>query len=447
MAGEESTVWGNAAAAGNPDADAPVHAGHLFRSLGGVGVISLAGLAFSVAMTRLLSLADVGRIGIVRPVLELLLIPAGLGMPVCIAKHAGAGGLLQSDRDRIYRTGTAMGLASAALLGAGVFILMRHRPLTTDPAVARYLGWMALLLPAMVFYETGIGFLRGTGRIPSLAASQAGRGVVLLALGIPLTAALGLFGWGAGRGLTELCAAGIVLYAVRAAWSRRSMSQVGGETRRSGVFDAALARGFLSFGVFSAMTQAALAVPAAAEVLILERTLSDTELIGRYSMARLVFDSVMLIPGAFLQAHFHRAAARAGDREAAWDQFVQDSGAVLVIIAPVVFAGWIAAPYVRIVFGPEYAVTGVWLQGMLPAVCIRSAAMVASSFAVAVGRVRANFLAAAAGTVVAVGLSLTLIPRFGAPGAIMAMTAAFSLRAVLGWLIMIRFRYEGRLRG
>lgn len=425
-------------------ADPAVHVGHLIRSLGGIGVVSFAGLAFSIAMTRLLSVADVGRVGVVRPVLDLLLIPAGLGMPICIARHVGASG--GAGRARIWRTGTALALASSVALAAGMFVLMRTVRVTSDPVVARYLGWMSLMLPAMVLYETGIGYLRGTGGIPSLSAAQAGRGTILLALGIPLTAGFGMFGWGAARAGTELCAAVLALVLVRRAMLARGEARPGGGEGDAPPLNPpdagkSLVGGFLAFGVFSALTQGAAAVPAAAEVLILDRKLADPEVIGRYSVARLIFNSLMLVPGAFVQAHFHRMAALARDREGLWDQFIQDSGTVLVIIAPVVFVGWVAAPHVDLVFGPEYAATGLYLRGMLPAVCIHAAAMVGSSFAIAAGRVRSDFAATAAGAALSVILNFALIPEFGVGGAIMAMTAGYTLRGALVWGVMIRHRY------
>lgn len=415
-------------------------AASLFHSSWSLGFVSLSGFALNVALARLLPVEDFGRMRVVRTAIEFLAIPAALGMAACASREAAlrrAGEA--SSLAAAFATTLAWTLVGGLLACVPLWAAIAFASPFRDPAAGRALAWAAFAIPPMAAFACLRGFLQGAGRIPELARAQAGRSVALLALAPAGALAGGLLGWAAARVLAEIAAAAATFRACRIA-----LRDAGG---RAGVrFDRELAWPFLRFGAFAALAQTVFAVVGAADVILLERLLADPRRVAVYGAATLFFNTALLLPNAYVQAHFSRFGARGDDPSETFGRFVQASMMSLLLAAPAAFACWVGAPLVAVVLGPDYREAAVVFRWMIPAFVLQCAGIVGGNFAVIAGRVGWNLVAMSVVAAVNVALNLRLIPRFELAGAVMATTASAATLVATTWILMTLHRASGGRR-
>lgn len=108
--------------------------------------------------------------------------------------------------------------------------------------------------------------------------------------------------------------------------------------------------------------------------------------------------------------------------------------ATTTIVAAIV----IASPYILRAFGPEF-IRYQWLIVWIGIAQVVNAATGAAPLLLAMtGDMKSRIGAQAVTMVVQVGLGLALIPAFGAPGAVAALTAAILVWSILHWWLALR---------
>ena len=205
-------------------------------------------------------------------------------------------------------------------------------------------------------------------------------------------------------------------------------------------FDPALARKLLLFGLPLAASMA-LASLANSGVRGLLDALGSAEALGLYTAAFLLVQNTLAVVAAGIASAGYPAAVRAlehGDAEAARRQVASNWSLLLAVLAPMAVGMALTAPGIAAALvGPRYVVGVAALTPWLAAAGFFAAIRAQGLDHVFQLADRPGRLACvtAAAAVIAVGLTVLLVPRFGAQGAAMASVAAAlgSCALALAW--------------
>lgn len=398
-----------------------------------LGFVSVTAFAFQIALARLLSVEEFGSMRVARAVLEFVAIPASFGMASCLSRWAGVA-RNAAERAAAREVALAWALGGSLVVAAGVAVLYRVLPgLVTDAAARDAIGTVVWAIVPLAIFTTLRGWLQGTGRVRALAGAQASRGAAQLVLGSLATWMGGLGGWVAGRILTDAFAA---FAAMGLSFGRRESAATTSPATSDSASPGDLVREFGRFGAFAALTQTVFATFTTADILLMDRLLGAPAALARYGVATLLFQTALLLPNAFVQAHFHRMAAAAPDIEATRRLLRRYTGFAMAMAAPAAIGCFFGAALIPALFGEEYREAVGLFRALIPAFAIQCAGVVAGNFVVAVGRVGWNLGAMLVVATLNVALHATLLPRMGAAGAVVATTITYaaltlSARAIL----------------
>lgn len=409
--------------------DASSDSAKVAMSLAGLGYVSVAAFIFNIILTRSLSVANYGHIGVVRTVLDMLLVPAGLGMGACIAKHVADGREGPLDRARMLSTAMAICFVSSIVTTVVAFGGLMFPAVLPDPVALGILRWMVFLTPFVALFACVTGFLQGIGNIRRLVQAMATRSTIRVGLGVVLVLAYGFTGWKATRVAVEILALVFVLPAVFHLFRYRP--------------DAARLRPFLRFGGYTAATLALSTLLAGIDILCLVHFRGDAEEIAYYKVATLMFTTALLLPNAYIQARYSKMVAEGYDGAKTWRNYTRHAGYLLGLIVPAALIAYIVAGLIPWLFGGDYAPSVGFFRWLLPAYIIQSIGKLSSNLVAGAGLIRAQFLTSGATLGANAVINVMLIPKYGVAGAIVATTASFVLKGVISTAILWRYKSLG----
>ncbi len=422
----------SAAASGIPSATASVtrrEATKLITLLFSSGFVSIAALLFNIVLTRKLSVADFGHIGVIRTGLDLLTVPAAFGMNACIAKFSADARLSEGERSNMLVTAILITLGTSIGTVVLGWLLLLWPGILPDPLALRTLRWMILGLPFIALFSTSIGYLQAVGRVRRLAVAQGGRSLVRLTLGSALVVIWGFGGWIASFFLVELIALGATLppalRGVRGRW------------------DAKYVKPFLSFSGYATTTLALAALLTGVDVMCLVHFHAEAEIIAHYKIATTIFMTTLLLPNTFIQARWSRMVAHAYDPEHMWIVLRRNTGYLMTLVIPAAILGYFVAPILPFIFGEGYEPSVQIFRWLLPAFVIHSAGKLSSNLVVGAGLMRAQLATSVATLTMNIVLNILLIPSMGVAGAVVATTGSVALKTALSPWVLRSYRKSG----
>jgi O-antigen/teichoic acid export membrane protein len=356
--------------------------------------------------------------------LESLLVTAGSGLALVLAREASAAGGRPPALLRPV-------LRGALLLGAACGLAVVAWAAVSHAAPYRQLWLLGIAAPLLLVAPTVAGSWLGQGRIWALNAPA----IVAPALVLALVAGLALTGE-AAPGVTAVlvawvlgkAAVGLVtgIVAMREAPAQPAATPAGPWWRRHGRFMATVA-----------LTNAISLLNLRATLFLVERS-QGLAVAGVYAVAVQVAELLWVFSGALTVAAYHRIA---GDDERAAARMalraLRGGLALALLAAPLLaLAGWWLLPAV---LGPAYAAARVPLLLLLPGVALYAAASSLSAFHTNFHG-RPQWAAGIAGLSLAVTLVLAavLVPRLGPAGAAIATST--------GYTVAIGYALHGFLR-
>lgn len=396
------------------------------------GLVSVAALLFNIVLTRTLTVAEFGHLGVIRTGLDLFGVPAAFGMNACIAKFAADARASEEERSSMLVTALLMTLGASALTVVLGSLLLAWPGVLPDPVALGTLRWMILVVPFVALFSTSLGFLQGVGRVRRLALAQGGRGVMRLGLGSALVMVWGFSGWVAAYFLIEILAFLTTLPALlkrlRARWNP------------------AYVRPFFSFAGYATATLALATLLTGVDIICLVHFRTDPEIIAHYKIATYIFMTSLLLPNTFIQARWSRMVAHAYDPDHTWRVLGRNTLYLMTLVLPAAVLGFFLAPVLPLIFGEGYEPSVRIFQWLLPAFIIHSAGKLSSNLVVGAGLMRAQLWTSAATLGLNVALNILLIPPLGVAGAVIATTGSVALKTVLSpWVLRAWRQRTGRL--
>ena len=374
------------------------------------------GLLFVVLLTRHLGGAEVGRYSTAAAIVVFANFLADFGTTPAITRLLSRG---EEDADELLSRTLVSSLllgAVAALVVAGFAVLMYDGAATVDVVLA------SLAIPGASVLTSLLGSLDGAGLITRRALVAALQTVVVALGVVPV-----LLGAGVRGPIVALAAAPWVALVVAASVVRRA-----GLWRSPLRFDVAatrrLFRAALPFAVSGGLT--ALVLRFDVIFLSLVRTPAET---AAYDMALRLVEATTYLGAAIGGPLLFILSRRLGQGDLAGaERAYGEALRVLYAIGLPLSLGVavLAGPITSVALGPgfDHAATPLAILGAgqwLTFVIMVQGALVMGGDAIGRG-----IAVGALNAAVTVGLDVTLVPRYGAPGAAWAMVAAWTFAAV-----------------
>jgi O-antigen/teichoic acid export membrane protein len=388
-------------------------------ALGIIGstIVTLAiGYVASIVLARSLGPAGRGLVAVIQADVSLFVSLVGLGTPTAITFYAS-----RRSRHQAALSGFALiygcvlgGLALLAVLLAGGW-LADHQGKGFDANV----WWLGAALIPLMYIEYFVASLLNARR----AYGQQNRLSVLGRVGT-LVATLALvtgLGWGVAGGLV----AAAMISIVRIAGCLPLLVRVGVRLPSRHLLKATL-----NYGWRVAVGQLFRYFSGRFDVLVLS-LLASLATVGNYAIAQMVAELVLIIPQSF--GYVVMPTVASGEDHRAGPALRLVGTLALLGVAAVAVAG----PVMIVVgFGQAFRAALVPFFILLPGIWMLAYGNICGSVLSGKKRPGASSLLAGAAALLTVVLDLALIPPFGAVGAAVASTAAYSLFGVTSLLLV-----------
>ena len=287
----------------------------------------------------------------------------------------------------------------------------------------------ALALVPNVLWQTVSGVLLGLARvrlwnyIQALPPLLSLVGLLIAVVGLDLGVEGAVGAWAAGHAATALFA----LAATYDLWSPLAVPRLldrHGET-------------ILRLALVMGAVQLVNLVSYRAELLVLGR-LEGLDDVGVYSIAMQAAEGIWLVPAAVATAITGPAVHETPER--ARSLVARAAGRGLLLGAGVAVLVGAAAPFlVPLLFGDDFSAATRPLALLLPGVVVYGPVTILVVYlSVRCGRPRLSLVVSLLAGTVTVGLSLALIPSFGASGAATASTIGYAAGGALAWVFFTR---------
>jgi O-antigen/teichoic acid export membrane protein len=340
---------------------------------------------------------------------ESLLLALCSGLGLVLAREVSHTGASPASRVRaLLRAATLLGLVAALPLAAWAAASV------AEPY--RHLWLLALAAPLVLWVPTASGLWLGQGRLLALNVPAVAGPALVLVIIVLVPGSPGVFGvlvaWVAGKALVALLTAAAALR---------------GTAGAAPVPD--LLRRHARFVAMVGLTNLISLLNLRATLFLVER-LQGLAAAGVYSVAVQVAELLWVLSSAFTVAAYHRIGGADTAAAARVTLAALRSGLWLVLAAAPLLgaAGWLLLPWL----GPDYVAARVPLLVLLPGVVLYAGASSLSAYYTNLhGRPQWAARVAALSLAIALAGALLAVPRWGALGAALATTLAYTLSIAL----------------
>ena len=340
---------------------------------------------------------------------ESLLLALCSGLGLVLAREVSHTGAPPASRVRtLLRAATLLGLVAALPLAAWAAASV------AEPY--RHLWLLALAAPLVLWVPTASGLWLGQGRLLALNAPAVAAPALVLVILVLVPGSPGVFGvlvaWVAGKALVALLTAAAALRGTAGAAPAPD-----------------LLRRHARFVAMVGLTNLISLLNLRATLFLVER-LQGLAAAGVYSVAVQVAELLWVLSSAFTVAAYHRIGGADTAAAARVTLAALRSGLLLVLAAAPLLgaAGWLLLPWL----GPDYVAARAPLLVLLPGVALYAGASSLSAFYTNLhGRPQWAARVAALSLAIALVCALLAVPRWGAIGAALATTLAYTVSITL----------------
>jgi len=385
-----------------------------------------------IALARILTQEDLGRMSYVVRIMMLITVVADVGMCTAVLKYA-AEPIEEARRNDIYRTGMIYGaLCSVGVACLYVIAVMCPGALGAGEALRGPMLVVALYIPLSALAKIPPLFLQARKQIKKASLTSMITNAIGIGLVITGAAAFGLWGFFVAMVLSPALQASAFL-----SITRRFLT---GARSSFAAF-----RRLFRFAQASMFTNVLGTANACLSLLMVKWLTQDDRIVATYAVATYVQTGLRWLPQSILQTAFPYLSQLLGDpgrlrrriRELAVKQFFV-VGSVALVFAGVGF--WL----MPLVFGAKYQGSFVPAVVLTAGVTVWSCGSPFGQALLVMDRVPVNLILALVQLAISVVSCINLIPRYGALGAAigtaLATSAASVLWVVVGSYILKRYR-------
>jgi O-antigen/teichoic acid export membrane protein len=384
-------------------------------TIGTRGLLTLVGLATSIATARFLGQTGRGEYFFAVTLAALISQFTNLGLPVSNTYFLAGDASL-----RVRLTANSLWVSIVCAGGVGVVIAL------IAPAIhggaSTYYWLAAALAPPTLFYLLGVNLLVGLNRIGTYNLLEACSRVGLL---VAVVAA----------GVLGLSAAGFVAGAI-VSWTAAAIAVGALLLRRQGIdlaFDRHTFRGGFRFGAKAYLVTFFAFVVLRSNIFILNHYYGSGEL-GLYSIAAQLSDVLSILPQSIALVIFPHLVKHAESR---WTTTRRALLVTAVLMAAIcLIAAAVAPTFIELTFGAKFNSSATVFRLMLPGVFFLALANILQQYLSALGMPRQLVFLWLGGAAAVLAISFVLVPNHAGAGAAVALSLTYFL-IFIGSLILV----------
>jgi stage V sporulation protein B len=366
-------------------------------------VVQSAGIIQRIILARILGAANIGHIAVVSSSMQLLGLPASLGISTPTTKITAERTGDESGQRDVLVTGFTFILFVSLSVAVVALILLGTTGIVADAVARRLLSIMVAFLPLGVLWQLIISWLAGRQQMRLIAKIQGSMPVIGIMMAVTLSYFWQVRGWLASSIVMIMISFGVSFYNAR--------------TRIPLAIDTALLRRMLHIGLFAFLGQAVGTVLLQFDTLCVSGIMKNAEATGIYNTAALAYQQLIALVGGILYTVFPYVAKHRNDLPLLRRRYWELSSKLFVLSAAGGICAWFAAPIFFPIFGREFAASVGPFRILVIGSLFRAQYVLVNTYLDALGRTDVTFVTGLLAMVSNIVLNLIFIPRWGVAGA------------------------------
>ena len=366
-------------------------------------VVQSSGIVQRIILARILGAANIGHIAVVSSSLQLLGLPASLGIGTPITKITAERTGNEDGQRQVLVTGFTFVLFVSISVAIIALILLGTTGIIADQIARKLLSIMVAFLPLAVLYQLMISWLAGRQRMRLIAKIQGSMPVMGIVTAVTLSYFWHVRGWLVSSIAMMMIAFGICYYSVR--------------TKIPLSVETPLLRRMLHIGLFAFLGQAVGTVLLQFDTLCVSGIMKNAEATGIYNTAALAYQQLIALVGGILYTVFPYVAKHRDDLPLLRRRYWELSSKLFILSAAGGIGAWFAAPIFFPILGRDFAASVGPFRILVVGSLFRAQYVLVNTYLDALGRTDVTFMTGLLAMVSNIVLNLVFIPRWGVPGA------------------------------
>ena len=356
-----------------------------------------------IILARILGAANIGHIAVVSSSLQLLSLPASMGIHAPTTKITAE----RMDDEHGQREVLVTGFTYAFFLSLSVaviaLILLQTTSIIADEVARRLLSIIVLFVPFTVLSQLMMSWLAGKKQMRLIAKIAGFMPLVGIITAVTLSYVWQVRGW-----LVSSIAMIILGFTL---WSHFV------RTRIRPAIDTALLKRMLKIGLFSFLGQSVAVVLLQFDTLCISGIMKDPVATGIYNTAALAYQQLLTLVGGILFTVFPYVAQHRNDMPLLRRRYFELSLKLFLLSAAGAVGAWFAAPIFFPIFGRDFAASVGPFRILVVGSLFRAQFVLVNTYLDALGRTDVTFATGLMALVANIVLNIVFIPRWGLSGA------------------------------
>ena len=370
-----------------------------------------------IILARILGVANIGHIAVVSSSLQLLCVPANMGIYSPTTKITAERTDDEHGQREVLLTGFTFTFFLSLFVTVITFILMRTTGIIADEVARKLLSVIVLFIPFVVLSQLMMSWLAGRKQMRLIAKITAFVPLIGIVTAVTLSYVWQVRGWLVSS--IAMIVLGFTLwhYFVR--------------TRIRLIVDTALLKRMLSIGLFSFLGQSSAVVLLQFDTLCVSGIMKDPVATGIYSMASLAYQQLVVLVGGILFTVGPYVAQHRNNLPLLRRRYLELSLKLFLLSAAGATCAWLAAPILFPILGSEFTAAVGPFRILAIGSLFRAQFMLVNGYIDNLGRTDLTFVTGFLAMIANILLNLVFIPRWGISGAAWATVSSLFFSMII----------------
>jgi len=367
------------------------------------GIANSIGIVRRILLARILGAANIGNIAVVKSSLELLKLPAGIGMFTPVTKLTAEKSSNSFEQSKVLATGSRFVFCTSCLTAIISIVLLRTTSVIVNNVARDLLSIVVLLLPLMALSQILQSSLAGQMRMRLIAKIEAFLPVAGFITAVLLCYFWSLNGWILNHVAWVIIGFFIYFFFVR--------------TKIFIKWDVILLRRMLRIGMFAFLGRAVGTILLHFDTLCISGIMKDPEATGIYNTAAIASQQLMVLIGGILYTVFPYVAKNCNDLPKLFKRYKELSLKLMLLTGFIGLCAWLISPFFFPLFGQKFVASTIPFRILIIGFFCRVQFVLANTYLDALGRTDITFISGLLAAISNIILNVLFIPKWGIIGA------------------------------
>ena len=383
------------------------------------------GILQRILLARILGPANIGHIAVVKSLLELIQLPAGMGSYTAITKFIAESKDEKSEENKILSTTVIYNIFTSIFVMLIVYLLINYTNVINDQIAKKLLNYILFFLPFIVLTRVFTSFLAGQKRMQTIAKYNSLIPIFRITLVLLLAYFFLLLGWITAQ--IVIIIFGLLLF------GRHLTGNI------SFTFDKRICKKLFTIGSWAFLGQAVGTILLQFDTLCISGILKNAEATGIYNTASLASQQMVALSGGILYTAFPYVAQNRDNINKLKKKYVELVKKLSLLNILLYLIVIFLAPYFFILFGNEFILSVSPFRILALSSIIFSLAILANTYLDALGRTDLQFISGIFAAFLNILLNFIFIPRFGINGAAWATIISMLVTLIIKNIFLFHF--------